>query len=173
MHSPDERGYVEYVTARMPALHRTAYLMCGTADLADDVVQSTLTTLFQHWPRICRADNVDAYVHRMLVRKLIDTKRLKWTSVLLMRFTPERPAPAPADQPEERDAVMRALATLPRGQRTVIVLRYLCDLSVEETAAALGCSLGNVKSQAARGLVTLRPLLAELAHATEHRWSTR
>jgi len=62
----------------------------------------------------------------------------------------------------DRDMVMdvdRALAAVPPRQRATLVLRFHCDLSVEQTAHALGCSTGTVKSQTARGLATLRSML--------------
>ncbi|MEV4498152.1 SigE family RNA polymerase sigma factor [Micromonospora arborensis] len=156
-----EREFVEYVSARLPSLHRTAFLMCGDAHLADDVVQQTLTALYVHWRKVSRADNVDAYVHRMLVHKLVDEKRLSWAKVRLFGSTPEPERPVtPHDEVAERDSLVAALAHLPRGQRTVLVLRFLCDLSLTDTAAAMGCSEGNVKSQTARALAAIRQVLA-------------
>jgi RNA polymerase sigma-70 factor (sigma-E family) len=152
------RDYAEYVTARLPTLHRTAYLLCGDRHRADDIVQAAITSLYVNWNRASRADNLDAYVHRILVRKFVDERRLRWSRVLLMWRLPE-PAPADADPVEERDAVVAALRRLPRGQRTVLVLRYFCDLSVEASAQVMGCSTGNVKSQTARALAALRPHL--------------
>jgi RNA polymerase sigma-70 factor (sigma-E family) len=159
--SDAEREYVEYVSARLPMLHRTAFLMCGNADLADDVVQQTITALYVNWHRARRADNVDAYVHRMLVHKLVDQKRLSWSKVRLLGWTPEpeRKTASPDEELVERDSLLAALAHLPRGQRTVLVLRFLCDLSLAETAAAMGCSEGNVKSQTARALTAVRRVL--------------
>lgn len=160
MRTPDEREYVAYVTARLPHLHRAAYLLCGDVDRAQDIVQSTITTLYVHWNRARAADNLDAYVHRMLVNRFVDEKRLRWSWVLLRPQVPERAGPEPPDV-EQSDEVRQALVQLPRGQRTALVLRFLCDLSVEETAAVMGCSAGNVKSQTARGLQAMRPLLTQ------------
>jgi RNA polymerase sigma factor (sigma-70 family) len=56
----------------------------------------------------------------------------------------------------DRDLLLRGLAALPPRQRAVLVLRYFEDLSEAETATMLGCSVGTVKSQAARGLARLR-----------------
>lgn len=91
MKADEEREYVDYVTARLPRLHRAAYLMCGDGDRADDVVQATLTTLYRHWRRARAADKLDAYVHRMLVRHFINEKRRVWSRVLL-----QGGGPAPA-----------------------------------------------------------------------------
>ncbi|MEU7845871.1 SigE family RNA polymerase sigma factor [Micromonospora parva] len=156
-----EGEFVEYVSARLPSLHRTAFLMCGDAHLADDVVQQTITALYVNWRRVSRADNVDAYVHRMLVHKLVDEKRLSWAKVRLLGSAPvpERSPATPHDDLAERDSLLAALARLPRGQRTVLVLRFLCDLSLAATAAAMGCSEGNVKAQTARALAAVRQVL--------------
>src|SRR5258706_578774 len=156
-----EREFVEYVSARLPGLHRTAFLMCGDAHLADDVVQQTIRAVYVNGRGVSGADNVDAYVHRMLVHKLVDEKRLSWAKVRLLGGTPEpeRPPVTPHDELAERDSLLAALAHLPRGQRTVLVLRFLCDLSLAHTAAAMGCSERNVKSQTARALAAVRLLL--------------
>ena len=157
--SPDEeRQFVEFVTSRLPRLHRVAYLLCGDATRADDVVQATITALYLQWHRASRAENLDAYAHRILLRRHVDERRRPWSRVLLGARLPEWTAPAD-ESVEDADAVRSMLARLPAGQRAVIVLRFLADLSVEQTAAALGCSEGNVKSQTSRGLATLRDLI--------------
>jgi RNA polymerase sigma-70 factor (sigma-E family) len=158
MRSESEREYVEYVSARLPRLHRTAYLLCGDADRADDVVQATITSLYLHWRRASAADNLDGYVHRILVRRYLDERRRPWSGVVLTADAPDRAASADHSV-EDRDTVTAALRRLPKGQRAVLVLRYFCDLTIEDTAAALGCSAGNVKSQSARGLAALRQIL--------------
>jgi RNA polymerase sigma-70 factor (sigma-E family) len=132
-----------------------AYLLCSDRHQADDIVQATLTSLYVHWRRASAADNLDAYVHRILLRRYLDERRRRWSRVLLGDALPDLPAPATGGV-EDRDTLVTALRALPKGQRAVIVLRFLEDLSVEATAEALGCSVGNVKSQTSRGLATLR-----------------
>jgi RNA polymerase sigma factor (sigma-70 family) len=113
--------------------------------------------LFVSWQRAAAADNVDGFVHRILVRRYLDERRLRWSRV---RLGPVPEQPATADHAyDDRDELLTALRSLPKGQRAVVVLRFLNDLSVEATADALGCSVGNVKSQCARGLATLRDSL--------------
>ncbi|MFC4854788.1 sigma-70 family RNA polymerase sigma factor [Actinophytocola glycyrrhizae] len=68
---------------------------------------------------------------------------------------PDTTAPADAG-PGERLALRAALLAVPPGQRAVLVLRYVADLSVEQVAETLGCTAGTVKSQTARGLAALR-----------------
>ncbi|MCW6006675.1 sigma-70 family RNA polymerase sigma factor [Micromonospora sp. CPCC 205371] len=154
----ETQDYVDYVSARLARWHRAAFLLCGDAHRADDLVQTTLTKLYVHWGRARAADKIDYYVHRMLVRTFIDERRLAWSKVWLMSATPER-GTASDSSVEDRDLVMRALEELPSGQRTVLVMRFLCDMPVEEVAAAMRCSPGNVKAQTFRGLAALRERL--------------
>jgi len=154
-----DREYVEYVSARLPALHRAAYLLCGDPHRADDLVQATFVSLFVHWRRARRAENLDAYVHRILVRRYLDEQRRGWARVRLMWTVPEPDRRTDTAPNGDRDLVMSALRQLPKGQRTVLVLRFFSDLSVDDTAAAMGCSAGNVKSQTARGLEAMRRVL--------------
>src|SRR3954452_20399556 len=116
-----EEAYVEYVTARLPALHRAAYLLCGDAHRADDVVQNTITKLYQHWKRVARTDNIDAYVHRMLVHALIDEKRLSWAKVRLVAAADDAAAAEPHAHVDERSDLVAALRELPPRQRAVLV----------------------------------------------------
>ncbi|MGA5305843.1 SigE family RNA polymerase sigma factor [Nucisporomicrobium flavum] len=160
MRADEEREYTEYVAGRLSRLHRTAYMLCGDAHRADDIVQATLTALYVQWRKVSAAHNVDAYVQSILVRRYLDERRLRWSRVRLGGV----PAHAvPIDAAEhgivERDALLTALRALPKGQRAVVVLRYFDDLTVEATAEVLKCSVGNVKSQCSRGLAALRAAL--------------
>ncbi|MEV4413813.1 SigE family RNA polymerase sigma factor [Catellatospora sp. NPDC049609] len=151
-------GFREYAAARRSALRRTAYLLCGDWHLADDLVQDALAGLFVRWRRVSARGDVDPYVHRMLVNGYLATHRRKWRREVATAELPDLPADAAA-RDGTREVLLRALAGLGPSQRAVVVLRYWEDLSVEQTAAALGCSTGNVKSQAARGLAHLRTAL--------------
>jgi RNA polymerase sigma-70 factor (sigma-E family) len=154
-----EREFVEYVTARLPALRRLANALCGDEHRADDIVQQALTRLYIHWRRASAATNVDNYVRTMLVRVYLDEKRLAWSSrVRLSASPPDMAAPAGPDL-DDRALLRDCLAKVPRRQRAVLVLRFLYDLPVEEVARTLGCSAGTVKSQTAHGLAALRRLL--------------
>jgi RNA polymerase sigma-70 factor (sigma-E family) len=154
-HAP---AFREYASSRRADLRRTAYLLCGDWYLADDLVQDALATLYVHWRRIRARGEVDAYVRRMLVNGFLASRRRAWRREVAAASVPD--TPGPTDDPGTRDMVRRALAQLPPSQRTIVVLRYWDDLSIEQTAAALGCSTGNVKSQAARGLAHLRAALS-------------
>ena len=68
----------------------------------------------------------------------------------------------------QRDWMLQAIRRLPRRQREVVVLRFLLDLSVEQTAAVLGATEGTVKSHTSRALSQLRELLTERAEHSDH-----
>ena len=158
-----EAEYVEFVTARLPALRRLAYLLVGDAHRGDDLVQQTCTALYVHWAKARTAGSLDAYVRRMLIRAFVDERRRGWLRrVALGGEAVDRPAPEP-DDAAQRLVVQQALAQVPPRQRAVLVLRFLYDLPVAEVAGILGCSPGTVKSQTSHGLAALRRLLGEPA----------
>jgi RNA polymerase sigma-70 factor (sigma-E family) len=154
-----EQEFTEFAVATSPRLRRAAFLLCGDWHTAEDLVQTTLTKVFVSWRRIRRQDAAPAYAARTLVNTYLTDKRLKRSGEVSTDRLPERPAESPA--PETRIVVLDALATLPAKGRAVVVLRYWADMSVDQVAAALGCSPGNVKSQSARALDKLRVVLGD------------
>jgi RNA polymerase sigma-70 factor (sigma-E family) len=156
MRASDEQSYTEYVTVRLPALRRIAFLLCGDSHRADDIVQNAITRLYVHWRKARVAENLDAYVRTIVVRTFLNEQRAGWfTRNRLMDEPPERPAP-PGPDVETSQVLHAALRRVPPRQRAVLVLRFLEDLPVTEVAGILGCSTGNVKSQTSRGLAALR-----------------
>jgi RNA polymerase sigma-70 factor (sigma-E family) len=163
MHAKLEAEYGDFVAARAGTLVRYAYLLCGDWHRAEDTVQSGLTKLYLAWPRLAGTGAVDAYVRRIITRTLIDEGRLvRFRRERLSDRLPETPARDDASVAvDDRLSIMRALSQVPPRQRAVVVLRYWEDQSLEQVAELLGCSVGNVKSQAARGLAVLRELLGD------------
>ncbi|MFG2056525.1 SigE family RNA polymerase sigma factor [Micromonospora sp. NPDC048930] len=155
----DIEGYREYVGARLEPLRRTAYLLCGDWHTADDLVSTALVKLLRHWRRVSAMDSPDAYVRRTLLRVWLDERRRPWRRESAWAEVPDTAVRADTDCTAERLAILALLAELPPRRRAVLVLRYFCDLSVEETARELGCSPGTVKSQAARAIDALRDRL--------------
>lgn len=161
-----DEEYTARVRELLPRLRRTAYLLCADWDRADDLVQATITRLYVKWRRARAADSLDAYVRTMLVRQFLGEQRAGWrTRVSVVDSVPDLPAPGP--DVEAGLDLRRALEAVPPRQRATLVLRFFCDLSVEQTAAALGCSAGNVKSQTSRGLTALRAILGPLPTSEE------
>ena len=151
----------DFARSRQAHLRRTAHLLCGDWHLAEDLTQTALAKLYAVWRRVRQLESPDGYARRVLYRTFIDeTRRRRWW---------ERPgagadqaeAMAPASDPDLRLTLLDALRQLPPRGRAVLVLRFWEDQSVEATAAALGCSVGTVKSQTSRGLDALRKVLAD------------
>jgi RNA polymerase sigma-70 factor (sigma-E family) len=159
MNRDDEAAYRDYVAARLDRLRRTAYLYCRDWHTADDLAAVTVGKLYQHWRRAQRADNLDAYVHGILTHAWLDERRRPWRREQSVAEFPESPA---GPGPMACGDLLGLLATLPPRRRACVVLRFYCDLSVDQTAAVLGVSAGTVKSQTARGLETLRALATHL-----------
>ncbi|GAB2572616.1 SigE family RNA polymerase sigma factor [Kribbella endophytica] len=157
MGSRDEE-FSAYVLERRTQLRRVAYLLCGDVHKAEDLVQTALLKLYVAWPRVQRAGNVDAYARRILVNSGVDESRRPWRREAPGLDGLEEPSMQPPAV-EDSSAVMEALATLPIGQRRVVVLRHFLGMSIDETAADLHCSPGTVKSQNARALARLTALL--------------
>lgn len=150
-------------------MRRVAYLLCGDWHLAEDLVQIALAKLYRAWPRVQRKETVDQLVRTVLLRCWIDESRRPWRRSeqrdgVVPEVVDSLADPAIATD-ANNDALMRALRELAPRQRAVLVLRYIEDLSVAETAAALRCSEGNVKSQASRGLEAMRAVMARPDHA--------
>lgn len=160
MRASAEAEFREYVAARSNALWHTAFLMCGDAHQAEDVVQTTLMKLYAAWGRVDRSGGCDAYVRKILARCVVDEHRRGWRREKPVADLPDVVALAGSDA-GERDVILRALAQLGPRQRAAVVLRFWEDLSVEQTAHVLNCSPATVRSQTARGLATLRGLLLD------------
>ncbi|MGH3624898.1 MAG: SigE family RNA polymerase sigma factor [Sciscionella sp.] len=169
MDQREEREYEDftaYFEARRDAVRRSAYLLCGDWHRADDLTQTAFVALHRRWYKIRDRGALDAYVRRTLVRAAIDESRRPWRRERFTDDVPDVPA-GPGDVGDSvsiRHALLAALRRVPPRQRAVLVLRFLDDLDVSDTAAALKCSEGTVKSQTARGLAALR---AELGDAVD------
>lgn len=159
-------AFAVYFSARADAMRATAFLLCGDWHRAEDLVQNAFIKLYRVWHRLAGSLTLDAYTRRILVRTFLDESRRGFLHRERVTAEPAEWA-APADgSPEDRLLLLRALSQVPARQRTALVLRYWEDLSLEETAQAMRCSVGTVKSQAARGLRAMRGLLPDFAVTT-------
>jgi RNA polymerase sigma-70 factor (sigma-E family) len=152
-------AFSEFVEARSGSLFRTAYLMVGDHQLAQDLLQEALVKTLVAWPRLRDRDNVEAYTRRIVVTTSISWRRRRSFHERPSDTLPEPVGNDPAEEMVTHDAVVAALLTVPPRQRAAIVLRYYQDLTEAQTAEVLGCSVGAVKSQVAAGLKRLRPTL--------------
>ncbi|GAA2865745.1 RNA polymerase sigma24 factor [Actinoplanes cyaneus] len=163
MRSERDEQFHRFVVSRRPGLVRTATLLtAGDAHLAEDLVQSVLTKLYVAWPAFQRADNPDGYLRRVLVNALTDERRRWWRRrEETMADVPDLPAAEPARDGETAAGLRAALKQLPPRMRAALVFRYFYDLDIADTADALGCSEGTVKSQTARALDRLRVVIGQ------------
>jgi RNA polymerase sigma-70 factor (sigma-E family) len=158
---PYDEEYVAFAGRALTDLRRTAYLLCGDWHRADDAAQEALIRLYGAWPRIERTTGLMPYARRTVIRLLVDQSRKPWRREVTGVDVEPTPQPDDARGVDNRLLVMQALARIAPRRRACVVLRYFDDLSVTETATALDCSEGTVKSQTARGLDDLRTLLEE------------
>jgi RNA polymerase sigma-70 factor (sigma-E family) len=161
----DPAEFDAFVASRSTSLLKAAWLLSGDWQRAEDLLQTALAKSYLAWRRI-EPGREEAYVRRVLVTTYVTWWRRAWRGE---KPTAELPDVERADGREEvvdlRLALVAVLGELSRGQRATVVLRYYCDMSEAETAEALGCSVGTVKSQAARGLARLRA--SALVHALQ------
>ncbi|MGW1952105.1 SigE family RNA polymerase sigma factor [Streptomyces sp. NPDC001920] len=161
--------FQSFVIGRWPRLMRTAFLLTGEQHAAEDLVQTTLEQVYVAWRRVGSADDPEAYVRRVMINAHARRHRRRLREFLapkddcgLVREVAE--AGDRIAQAEDRSTLLTALAQLPVRQREAVVLRYWEDLTETQTAEAMGCSVGAVKSNASKGIAKLRaiPGLAEM-----------
>lgn len=161
MDRSDEQEFTEFVAERAHALLGVAYALTGNRHAAEDLVQGALAKAFVRWRHINGA--AESYVRRVIYHDHVSTWRAHRRREYPVANLPDRPYGDPLDSTTElREALRQALRTLPPRQRAVLVLRYLEDRSVEETAEILGCRRGTVGSQTSRALAKLRELVPGL-----------
>jgi RNA polymerase sigma-70 factor (sigma-E family) len=155
--SAKDAEFSAWMTARQPALLRTAYLLTGDHHSAEDLVQLTLAKVYLSWDKVQKREVIDGYARRIMVNENNSIWRRAWKKrELTTDQVPERVPFHDSYDEGQGTALWDFVQTLPRKQRAVIVLRYYEELSEAEIADVLGISTGTVKSQASRALATLR-----------------
>lgn len=163
---PGDAEFTEFVHAAWPSLYRTAYLMVGDHQLAEDLTQTALAKTYASWRKVREPAAAPAYARVVLANTATSWfRRRSWRNERPTSTLPDRGVD---HDPSTRPTVVGALATLAPRQRAVVVLRYYDDLSVREVALALGISEGTVKSQTSDALARLRTVLGDdVASSTE------
>jgi RNA polymerase sigma-70 factor (sigma-E family) len=156
----DDEEFRDCMRGRWPVMLRLAYGLTGDRGHAEDVAQAAFARAYASWGRVRRTGDPDAYVRRILVNENRRRFRKHRVAEELPGVLPEQAVPATGEW-DDHAALLAALRGLPPRQRAVVVLRYWMDMSEAETAAALNCSTGTVKSQASRALATLRGNVVE------------
>jgi RNA polymerase sigma-70 factor (sigma-E family) len=163
MSAESDEEFREFMRGRWPAMVRLAYGLTGDLGHAEDVAQSAFARAYASWARVARTGDPDAYVRKIVINENLSRFRKRRVAENLVGMVPERQerpgqsaADTTADTLSDSSALLNALRKLGPRQRAVIVARYWMDMSEAETAAALNCSVGTVKSQASRALAALR-----------------
>ena len=158
--------FEEFALAHAPRLGRIAWLLTGDHHAAEDLVQDTLTKLYVHWGRVARSDDPVRYARATMLNTFISGRR--------KRSSTERPTDALPEHALENDEhvrldLLRALATLPALDRTIVVMRFFEDMSPPDIGSHLGLTSGAVRTRTSRALARVRPMLAAGYAATDER----
>lgn len=153
--------FAEFVHQWSPPLLRVAFLLTADRGEAEDLLQTALLKTSRHWSRLTDREAAYAYVRRVLVTTHTSWRRRRRVPEVLVDRCPDAAYGEPTGIQVGR--ALQALEQLPPRMRAVVVLRCYEGLTEAETAEALGCSVGSVKSQASRGLARLRELLIQPA----------
>jgi RNA polymerase sigma-70 factor (sigma-E family) len=150
-----DEDFAAYVAAHWRRLVRSAVLLgCSLAE-AEDLAQTALERCYVKWPHVARADDRDAYVARVLLNCLRQSRRRRWWGEQPTSDLPDSPVGDGTAEVDEADAVRRALGSLSPEQRDVVVLRYYVHLTERQISESLGIAPGTVKSRLSRGLTAL------------------
>jgi RNA polymerase sigma-70 factor (sigma-E family) len=161
MKDADRAEFEQFVDGHGRELRRTAFLMCGDWQRAEDATQDALVKLYGAWSRLERSGGLRSYAHRAVTTAVLDQGRRPWRREVSTGNLPDSGSD-PTERVDRRLAVVGALQDLPHRRRQCLVLRYFADLSVEDTALHLGITTGTVKSQTARALEQVRDALVAL-----------
>ena len=163
---PEPPDFAAFVQRRSAVMLRAAWLLTGGEwALAEDLVQTAFGEVWRHWSRVAEMDAPDAYAHKVMVNTCLRWRGRRWTGEVASAQLPETGTATDGfQQVDVRESLRHALRQLTMKQRAVIMLRYFEDRTEAETAGIMGCSVGTVKSQAAKALARLRnvPGLADV-----------
>jgi RNA polymerase sigma-70 factor (sigma-E family) len=140
-----------------PAALRLAFFLTGDRELAQDLVQDAFVRIAGRFGYLRAPDAFDIYLRRTVVNLFTShLRRLRLERAEIARERAEPQIQAMAEDPAERDELVRALRHLPERQRAAVVLRFYEDLTEREAAEAMRCSSSAVNSLVSRAMVTLR-----------------
>lgn len=156
----DEAEFDAFYAGSFARLVGQLQAMIGNRDEAQECVQEAFVRAWSHRRQLAHAHAPDAWVRTTAYRLAVS----RWRRTMRGRRAPDRALQqqAPVAGPTgDHVALMAALARLPEGQRRVLVLHHVCDLSVQQVAAEVGVPEGTVKARLSRGRAALRELLGD------------
>jgi len=157
--------FADFVASSSRDLLRSGWLLTGDWPAAEDLVQAALVATWLRWRELGRVEHPEAYVRRVMVTTFMRWRKRRWNGEVTVEQLPDPVRDDDAfHQFELHDAVRTALDVLPPRQRAIVVLRYFSGLTEAQTASAMDCAVGTVKSQSAKALARLQrvPGLADV-----------
>jgi RNA polymerase sigma-70 factor, ECF subfamily len=154
----DDADLAAFCAQLYPRLVGALGLYCGDVELAQELAQETLVRLWRNWRRVSGLDSPSGWAHRVAMNLAVSALRSRAAAWRAHRRLAAQWTPAVWPDSAEAVAVRQALTRLPARQRRALVLRYYADLSVEDTAAAMGCPTGTVKTLCSRAIAALRSM---------------
>lgn len=161
MKQSDEDRFTEFVRAHTASLFRSAYLMTGDFQRAEDVLQAALVRVYQHWSRVDAADRPVAYARKVVINEALSWWRRSSSRETLLKLSDEPAWNGRVEDIAEHERVWQAVVSLPRRQRAVTVLRYYEDMTEAQIAETLGMAPGTVKSHSHAAVRRLAEVLGE------------
>jgi len=158
MTDSDSADFDAFYAATVRRIVLYLYAACGDRSEAQDLAQEAFARAWQHWPKVARYDDPEAWVRTVAWRLLANRWRglRRWLTAQA-RLGP--PTAATGSPSPDRVAILGALQQLPKPQRRVIALYYLLDMPVNDIAASTGTPVGTIKAQLSRARATLAGLL--------------
>ena len=152
-----EAAFARFVREHGRSLFGTAYLLTGSGEAAEELVQATLVDLVPKWQRVEAATSPVAYVRRALVNRFLTSKRDRRVTELPAWRLPDHAVDGDfTDRIADRQLLWSLLGDLPQRQRAAIVLRFFHDQDDDAIAAALECRVSTVRSIISRGVAAMR-----------------
>jgi RNA polymerase sigma-70 factor (sigma-E family) len=166
----DAAAFAAFVRENSASLFKTAYLLTGSTEQAEELLQDTLVRLYPNWSRVQAAERPLAYVRRCVGNAFVSSRRRRSAHELALHEVPESAdGSSLADGIADRGLLWQLLTGLPERQRAALVLRYFHDLPDAEIADVIGCRVATVRSLISRGIATMRATAASGEQVTDSR----
>ncbi len=143
-----------FCEAQHPRLVRALALYCGDKELAEETAQDGLALLCRDWRKVRRMDNPEGWLYRVSINLVNSHFRKRSIARRAEQRVRQEFQPSWIDRSDVE--LIDALADMPPRQRAALLLRHLVGFSTRETAEALGCPEGTVKTLVHKGIQRLR-----------------
>ncbi len=151
----DERTFERFYERERDGVYRIVSVAMPSGDAAEATAEAFVRA-YVRWRSVRRHPNPVGWV----VTTALNYQRSRWRRRTIVASLPAAPFPPPEEPLDP--VIVRALRALPERQREVVVLRFLCDLSTEQTASLLGIAMGTVTAHVHRSMTALRKVLSGL-----------